>query len=339
MPPLHPGPWRRAPRPPSCACTGGHAGAGGCLAPTQSLGTQLRRSTLRAPPIAGECDVLWHASPVSRPADPVLWSSGSALTSCLMSRTVHHCPCVSDTVARRGTCGGCHRLRVSAAAPLTALCRAPLVAVWASRSGEEVTADEPGRTGMVAEGGGGCKCIPPPIFFLLRMRFFLVFFFLHFFLHLCCLQFPFIAAIHGQICVRCTILIRGGDARAFICIYLHCISCISQLASPPPPRCMIAVAKPCLPSGPQAPSSAMSQHPSSPQAWHCPAERRIAVAPASISTGAFPHKRGRVRPHHAALGHPQVRVRAPQGCAGGWFAWALGWHATSPAGHQQGGVL
>ena len=26
-------------------------------------------------------------------------SSGSALTSCIMSRTVHRCPCVSDTMA------------------------------------------------------------------------------------------------------------------------------------------------------------------------------------------------------------------------------------------------
>ena len=33
--------------------------------------------------------------------DPVRWSSGSAL--CTMSRTVHHCPCVSHTVA---DCGG-----------------------------------------------------------------------------------------------------------------------------------------------------------------------------------------------------------------------------------------
>ena len=34
------------------------------------------------------------------------WSTGSALTSCIMSRTVHHCPCVSDTVARCGTFSG-----------------------------------------------------------------------------------------------------------------------------------------------------------------------------------------------------------------------------------------
>ena len=72
----------------------------------------------------GGCDVLWQASPVSRPADLVLWSSGSALTLCLMSRTVHHCACVSDTVAHCGTCGGCHCLRVSADTPLTALHRA-----------------------------------------------------------------------------------------------------------------------------------------------------------------------------------------------------------------------
>ena len=29
---------------------------------------------------------------VSRPADVVLWSGGSALTLCIMSQTVHHCP-------------------------------------------------------------------------------------------------------------------------------------------------------------------------------------------------------------------------------------------------------
>ena len=52
----------------------------------------------------GGCDVLWQASPVSRPADLVLWSSGSALTSCIMSRTVHHCPWASDAVAQSGTC-------------------------------------------------------------------------------------------------------------------------------------------------------------------------------------------------------------------------------------------
>ena len=63
-------------------------------------------------------------SPVSIPADPVLWSSGSALTLCIMSWTVHHCPRVSDTVAHRGTCGGCHCLCTSADTPLTALRRA-----------------------------------------------------------------------------------------------------------------------------------------------------------------------------------------------------------------------
>ena len=52
----------------------------------------------------GGCDVLWQASPVSRPADLVQWSSGSALTLCIMSRTVHHSPCASDAVAQCGTC-------------------------------------------------------------------------------------------------------------------------------------------------------------------------------------------------------------------------------------------
>ena len=72
----------------------------------------------------GECDVLWQASPVSTPADPVLWSGGSARTSCLMSPTVHRCPCVSDPVARCGTCSGYHCTWVSADKPLTALRRA-----------------------------------------------------------------------------------------------------------------------------------------------------------------------------------------------------------------------
>ena len=52
--------------------------------------------------------MFWQASPVSRPADLVLWSGGSAPTSCIMSWTVHRCPCVSDTDT-----------------PLTALRRAP----------------------------------------------------------------------------------------------------------------------------------------------------------------------------------------------------------------------
>ena len=34
---------------------------------------------------------------LSRPADLRLWSSGSAVTSCIMSPTVHHCPCVQDS--------------------------------------------------------------------------------------------------------------------------------------------------------------------------------------------------------------------------------------------------
>ena len=67
-------------------------------------------------------------SPASRPADPVLWSRGSALTLCITSRTVHRRPCVSDTVARCGTCGGCHCVRVSADTPPTALRRASVPA-------------------------------------------------------------------------------------------------------------------------------------------------------------------------------------------------------------------
>ena len=42
--------------------------------------------------------------PVSRPADLVQWSSGSALTLCIMSQTVHHSLCASDAVAQCGTC-------------------------------------------------------------------------------------------------------------------------------------------------------------------------------------------------------------------------------------------
>ena len=69
----------------------------------------------------GECDVLWQTSPVSIPADLVLWSSGSALTLCIMSRTVHRRLCASAAAARCGTCSACHCLRVSADTPLTAL--------------------------------------------------------------------------------------------------------------------------------------------------------------------------------------------------------------------------
>ena len=54
-------------------------------------------------------------------------------------------------------------------------------------------------------------------------------FFLHFF-HLSCLQFPCIVAIHGQVCVTCTILTGGGrNANAFICIF-----CSLDLHPPPP---------------------------------------------------------------------------------------------------------
>ena len=36
--------------------------------------------------------------------DLVQWSSGSALTLCIMSRTVHHFPRASDPVEQCGTC-------------------------------------------------------------------------------------------------------------------------------------------------------------------------------------------------------------------------------------------
>ena len=62
------------------------------------------------------------------PQNLILWSGGSALTLCIMPRTVHHCTCVSDTVARCGTCSGCHCRRVPADTRLTAyhMASAPL---------------------------------------------------------------------------------------------------------------------------------------------------------------------------------------------------------------------
>ena len=119
------------PRPPSSASDGPEQGAsttrnhfGGRLPwgrcnpdgaavplPYQVLHTRSR----------GECDVLWQTSPVAISADLVLWSSGSALTSCIMSRTVHRRLCASAAAARCGTCSDCHCLRVSADTPLTAL--------------------------------------------------------------------------------------------------------------------------------------------------------------------------------------------------------------------------
>ena len=83
------------------------------------------------------------------PVALVLWSVGLAPTSGIMSGTVHHCPCVSDTVTRSRTCGGCHCLRVHADTPLTAFHRAlvPLV-----RTGQ----------GPLHRGGGGMGLVPPP---------------------------------------------------------------------------------------------------------------------------------------------------------------------------------
>ena len=85
----------------------GVAGAGSRVRGPFSPPPPLHHPLYVFPRGCGEWDVLWQASPVSRPADLVLWSSGSALTSCIMSWTVHHCPCVSDTVAHCGTCSGC----------------------------------------------------------------------------------------------------------------------------------------------------------------------------------------------------------------------------------------
>ena len=125
------GPLGAPPPPPRSASDGPEQGAsttrnrfGGCLPwgrcdpdgaavplPYQVLHTRSR----------GECDVLWQTSPVSIPADLVLWSSGSALTSCIMSRSVHCRLCASAAAARCGTCSDRHCLRVSADTPLTAL--------------------------------------------------------------------------------------------------------------------------------------------------------------------------------------------------------------------------
>ena len=56
-------------------------------------------------------------------------------------------------------------------------------------------------------------------------------FFLQFFSHLSCLQFPFIMAIHGQVCVTCTTLTGGGGgANALICI-----ACFAVSTWTPPP--------------------------------------------------------------------------------------------------------
>jgi hypothetical protein len=88
-----------------------------CKAKSVPLSLKIIKQANPPPPFqtargCGECDVLGQASSVSRPADLVLWSSGLALTSCIMSQTGHHCLCVSDTVAHCGVCGGCHCLRV-----------------------------------------------------------------------------------------------------------------------------------------------------------------------------------------------------------------------------------
>ena len=69
----------------------------------------------------GECHVLRQTSPVSIPADLVLWSSGLALTLCIMSRTVHRRLCASAASTRCGTCSDRHCLQVSADTPLIAL--------------------------------------------------------------------------------------------------------------------------------------------------------------------------------------------------------------------------
>ena len=62
-------------------------------------------------------------------------------TSYIMSQTVHHRPCASDTAAQRGTCSGCHRVRMSADTPPIALRRA---------SGAPGHMNEHGRVGTCA---------------------------------------------------------------------------------------------------------------------------------------------------------------------------------------------
>ena len=68
----------------------------------------------------GECDVLWHASPVSRPGDLVLWSGSSALTSCIVlglwGRTVRcaravHAMCEKLAVLHHRESGKFRRLK------------------------------------------------------------------------------------------------------------------------------------------------------------------------------------------------------------------------------------
>ena len=50
-------------------------------------------------------------------------------THCITSRTVHHCPCVPDTLAHIHSCcvncNGCNCLWVSTDTPLIAWCRVP----------------------------------------------------------------------------------------------------------------------------------------------------------------------------------------------------------------------
>ena len=89
-----------------------------------------------------------------------------------------------------------------------------------------------------ARGGGGeRKCIFFAFFLHLKEAVCFCVFFLHIFgilLHLSCLQFPFIVAIHGQVCVTCTIW-TGGGMQMHLHFFFASHFLQSQLAPPPLP--------------------------------------------------------------------------------------------------------
>ena len=58
-----------------------------------------------------------------------------------------------------------------------------------------------------------------------------------FFLHLFCLQFPLIVAIHGQVCVTCTILTGVGGGCNCIYLLFFCIAFFAVSTCTPPPPC------------------------------------------------------------------------------------------------------
>ena len=89
----------------------------------------------------------------------------------------------------------------------------------------------------LAPGGGGGDAKACFFVFLDFMK--AVVFFGHllhpFFSHVFCLQFPFIVAIHGQICLTCIILTVGGGVQMHLfAFFLHRIFRSLHLHSPPP---------------------------------------------------------------------------------------------------------